>query len=128
MSLSSTTIFHFLLRRKVFETYQVYYSLTYCFRICYPWTHFLSYSMAIFFRWLDYKSLLSRFSALINYIVWSYNLFFCIQLFPTFFMVQVFMVLVFQGPGFSGSRFYRVWVQGLGPCFRSSPTLVHIFS
>ena len=36
---------------------------------------------------------------------------FYIQLFPTFFKVQVFL-----GPGFSGFRFFRVQVfQGLGP-------------
>ena len=45
---------------------------------------------------------------------------FCIQLFHTFIMVQV-----FQGPGFSESRFFRVQVflvqvQCLGPGFRSS--------
>ena len=40
--------------------------------------------------------------------------FFCIQLFPTFSMVpsfsesMFFMVQVFQGPGFSGSRFFRI--------------------
>ena len=48
--------------------------------------------------------------------------FFCIQLFPTFFIVQVFSgsrffrVQVFQGPGFSGSRFFMVQVfQGPDP-------------
>ena len=51
--------------------------------------------------------------------------FFWIQLFPTFFIVQVFSgsrffrVQVFQGPGFSGSG-SRVLVQGLDPGFRSS--------
>ena len=39
---------------------------------------------------------------------------FCIQLFPTFFMVQV-----FQSTGFSGSRFQ---VYGPGPGFRSGQT------
>ena len=34
--------------------------------------------------------------------------FFCSQLSLTFFMVQA-----FQGPGFLGSRFFRVWVQAL---------------
>ena len=69
--------------------------------------------------------------------MWSSNLFFYIQLFPAFLIVQVFQgpgfseskffrVQVFQGPGFSESRFFRVQVfqgrvQGLGPGFRSSP-------
>ena len=57
--------------------------------------------------------------------------FFCIQLFPTFFRVLVFQgpgflgsrffrLQVFLGPGFSGSRFFWVRVQGPGPGFRSS--------
>ena len=82
--------------------------------------------------------------------MWSSDLFFCIQLFPTFFTVQVFQspdfsgsrfsrvqvfqgpgfsesrffwVQVFQGPGFSGSRFFWVQVfQGPGPGFSSSPS------
>ena len=54
-----------------------------------------------FFRWLVYKSLLSTFSLLTNYIMWSYNIFFCIQL-----LHMLFMLLVFQGPG-SGSRFQK---------------------
>ena len=33
---------------------------------------------------------------------------------------MIFRVHVFLGPGFSGSRFFKVWVQGLGPGFRSS--------
>ena len=56
---------------------------------------------------------------LINYTIWSSNLFFCIQFFSRvfhsleFFRVQVFLVQVFQGPGFSESRFSRVRVQVL---------------
>ena len=65
-----------------------------------------------FFKWLDYKSLLSRFSLLINYIMWSYNIFSVSNCFPHF----------------SWSWFFRVQVQDLGPGFRSSPTLVDIFS
>ena len=38
-----------------------------------------------FFRWLVYKSMISRFLVLINYIMWSYNLFSASN--------------VFQGPG-----------------------------
>ena len=60
---------------------------------------------------LAYKSFLSRFSMLINYTMWSSNLFCCIQLFPSFFWVQVFL-----GPDFSGFRFFWVQVfQGSGP-------------
>ena len=95
---------------------------------------------------LAYKSFLGRFSTLINYTMWSSNFFFCIWLFPAFFIVQnfhspdfsessFFRVQVFLIPGFSGSRFFRVQffqgpgfsgsesrgrIQSLGPCFRSS--------
>ena len=63
---------------------------------------------------LAYKSFLSRFSMLINYTMWSSNLFCCIQLFPTFFIVQDFQIC--QGLGFSESRIFWVQVfQGLGP-------------
>ena len=77
--------------------------------------------------WLAYKSFLSRFSMLINYAMWSSNLFCCIQLFPSFFIVldfqspnfswsRFFWVLVFLGPGFSRFRFFWVQVfQGSGP-------------
>ena len=79
----------------------------------------------------------------INYTMWSSNLFFCIQLFPAFFIVQnfqspdfsgyrFFMVQVLLDPGFSGSRFFRVWIQGLGPGFRSSqketPNRIYIYN
>ena len=66
----------------------------------------------LFFRWLADESLLSRFSALINYIMWSYNLFPVSSSFPRF----------------SWSWLFRVQVQGLGAGFGNSPTLVHIFS
>ena len=62
-----------------------------------------------FFRRFAYMSLLNRLSVLINYIMGSSNQFFYIQLFPTFFRVEVFRVQVFQGPGFSRSRFF--WAQ-----------------
>ena len=63
---------------------------------------------------LAYKSFLSRFSMLINYTMWSSNLFCCIQLFPTFFIAQDFQIC--QGLGFSESRIFWVQVfQGLGP-------------
>ena len=83
------------------------------------------------FNWL--ASFLSRFSMLINYTIWSSNLFFCIRLFPAFFIVQnfqspdfsrsrffrvqFFWVQVFLGPGCSGSTFFRAQVQGLGSGF-----------
>ena len=67
-----------------------------------------------FFRWLAYKSLLSRLLMLINYIMWSYNLFSVSN--------------DFHGPGFYGSRFLRGCVQGLELRFGSSLTLVCIFS
>ena len=62
--------------------------------------------------------------------MWSSNFFLCIQLLPTFFIVQnfqgpdfsesrFFRVRVFLRPGFSGSG-SRVRVQGPGPCFRCS--------
>ena len=67
---------------------------------------------------------------LINYTMWSSNLFCCIQLFPALFIVQdfqgpdfsgsrFFWVPVFPSPGFSSSRFF--WVQVfLGPGFSGS--------
>ena len=58
---------------------------------------------------------------LINYTMWSSNLFFAPSCFSRFSGSRFFRVQVFQGPGFSGSKFFRVQVQGLGPGFRSSP-------
>ena len=55
-----------------------------------------------FFRWFAYKSLLSRFSVLISYNMWSSNHLSISSCFPCF----------------SGSRFFRVQVQGLGPWSR----------
>ena len=79
------------------------------------------------FDWL--KSFLSRISMLINYTMWSSNLFFfCIQLFPAFFYstgFSFFRVLVFQSPCFSGSRFF--WVQAfLGRGFSGSGSRVWV--
>ena len=62
--------------------------------------------------------------------------FVCIQLFPTFFIVQVFqspdfsgpkffMVQVFLSPGFSGSKFFRVQVF-LSPGFSGSGSRVWV--
>ena len=57
-----------------------------------------------FFKGFAYKSFLNRFSVLINYIMWSSNHF----LHPT-------VSHIFQGPGFLGSRFFKVQVfQGQG--------------
>ena len=62
-----------------------------------------------FFRRFAYKSLLNRFSVLIDYIMWSFNHFSTSSCFLHFL----------------GSRFLRVLfkvpVQGLGPGFWSSP-------
>ena len=61
---------------------------------------------------------------LINCTMQSSNLFWCIQLFPAFFIVQDFQSPhIFQGSGVSGSRFYKARVQGLGPGFTSSHIL-----
>ena len=86
----------------------------------------LSWKTSIIDVGLAYKSFLSRFSMLINYTMCSSNLFFCIQLFPTFFIVQnfqstdfsgsrIFRIQFFLSPGFSGSRFFMVRIQGVGP-------------
>ena len=73
------------------------------FEFIFTFSVFLKSPNNYFFRWLTYKALLSRFSVLINFsILCGLPIFFCIHP-PTFFIV-----LVFQGPGFSGSRFF--WV------------------
>ena len=90
---------------------------------------------------------------LINYTMWSSNLFFCIQSFPAFFIVhnfqspdfsgsrffsvqvfqdpdfsgsRFFLVHVFLDPGFSGSIFFRIHVQDLGPGFSGSGSKVWV--
>ena len=69
-----------------------------------------------FFRRFAYKSLLSRFSVLINCIMWSSNYFSRFSCFPRFSGARFFRVQVFLGPCFSGSRIFRVQVfQGSGP-------------
>ena len=65
-----------------------------------------------FFGWFAFKSRFNRFSVLVNYIMWSYNLFSVSSCFPRF----------------TWSRFFWVHVQGLGLAFRSNPFLVGIFS
>ena len=64
-----------------------------------------------FFSWLAYKSLLNRFSVLINYIV--------LCGLPIFFLHPA-VSHAFHGPGFSGSSFFTVQVF-LGPGRRSGP-------
>ena len=105
MSPSSTTIFHFLLR-KAFETFQVYYTiLIIAFEFVFNLKHILSSSVTIFQMACLQVSSQQIFSVnKLNVILLS---FFCIQLFPTFFRAQV-----FQGPGFSRSA-SKVWVQVL---------------
>ena len=76
-----------------------------------------------FFKRFAYKSILNRFSVLINYIMWSSNHFSTSSCFLRFLGSKIFRVQVFQGLGFSGYRFFRVWVQGPGPGFRSSPKI-----
>ena len=63
-----------------------------------------------FFRWFAYKSLLSRFSVLMNYNMWSSNHVSTSSRFPRFTGSRFFRVQVFQGPGFSGSRFFKAQV------------------
>ena len=102
----STTIFHFLLS-KVFETYQVYYTVLFIafeFIFTVSLKHIFCLPKKpewLFFSWLDYKSLLNKFSVLINYSV--------LCGLPIIFPHPA-VSLVFHGPGFSGSR---VWVQVL---------------
>ena len=116
MSISSTTIFRFFLRN-AFETYQVYYSLTFLsllnsILLLSTFSVFLKSLSNYFFRWLTYKSLLSRFSVLISHTMWPSNLFSVSSCFQRFSWSRFFRVQVFQGLGFSGSR-SRVQVQVL---------------
>ena len=61
-----------------------------------------------FFKRFAYKSILNRFSVLINYIMWSSNHFSTSSCFLRFLGSKIFRVQVFQGlgPG-SGSRFQK---------------------
>ena len=52
-----------------------------------------------FFRWFAFKSLLSRFSVLISYNMWSSNHFSICSCFPCFSGSCFFRVQGFQGPG-----------------------------
>ena len=124
--------FHFLLRN-VFETYltitlitlSLLHTLTYLFLfnsflLLSKFSVFLKSFKNSFFRWLACKSLLSTFSMLVSGIMWSSNFFLHPAVFnvfhgPGFSGSRFFRVQVFQGPDFSGSRFFWLWVfQGLG--------------
>ena len=72
-----------------------------------------------FFRWLAYKSLLSRFSVLISYTMWYFNLFSAFNCFQRFSWSRFFRVQFFLGPGFSESR-SMVWVQVLERAVKSN--------
>ena len=67
-----------------------------------------------FFKWFAYKSLLAEFQCYNKSYYVVFLVFFCIQLFPTFFKNQV-----FQGPSFLGSRFFWVRFHGPSPGSRS---------
>ena len=121
MSLYSTTIFHFLLS-KVFETYQVYYTVlfialnSFLLLVLRIFSVFLKSLSDYFFSWLAYKSLLNRFSVLINYtVLYGLPVFFsAINCLSRFSWSRLSRVQVFQGPGFSGSGSRpRLWVQAL---------------
>ena len=108
--------------RKNFETCQfVYYTilLIYCFWTIFIFKHIFCLPKKPQYLFFSDDLFANLFNAnKLYYVVFLY--FFCIHLFHTFIMVQV-----FQGPGFSESRFFRdqvflVQVQCLGPGFRSS--------
>ena len=65
-----------------------------------------------FFRWFAYKSLLSRFSVLISYNMWSSNHFSMSSCFACFSGSRFFRVQVFPGPGFRSSHEIRLEQQG----------------
>ena len=109
----------------VLETYQVCYTVIFiAFEIIFILSRFSvslkSLNDYFIRRFPSYKSVLNRFSVLINCIMWSFNRFSTSSCFPRFSDSRIFRVQVFQGPGFSESRFFRVKVQGPGPGFRSS--------
>ena len=101
--MKSTAIFDFLL--KIFRNLSSsLYSLTYLslfdsFLFLRRFSAFLKSLDNYFLRWFAYKSLLSRFSVLISYNMWSSNHFSISSRFPCFsgsrcFRVQVFRVRV----------------------------------
>ena len=113
--------FSFLIE-KVLETYQVYYTILFItFEIFLTLSRFsvsLKSLNNCFIRGFPCKSLLNRFSLLLNYIMWSFNHFSISSCFPRFSGSRLFRFQPFQGPGFSepgfsGSKFFRVRVQVL---------------
>ena len=104
--------FSFLIEKSFWNLSSLLHNLTHRLNFFFIHKHVFCLPQWLFFRWLADESLLSRFSALINYIMWSYNLFPVSSSFPRF----------------SWSWLFRVQVQGLGAGFGNSPTLVHIFS
>ena len=102
MNIKSTAIFDFLLKnfQKLIKFItQSYLSLLNSFLFLSRFSVSLKSLDNYFFRWFAYKSLLSKFSVLISYNMWSYNHFSISNCFPCF----------------SGSRFFRVRVQSPDP-------------
>ena len=62
----------------LFVASEFFFILTHIFRLR------KNASVTIFFRWLAYKSFHSRFSVLINYTIWSLNIFSSSSCFPRF--------------------------------------------
>ena len=123
MSIKSTVIFDFLLKKlSSLLRNLTYLSLLNSFLFLSRFSVSLKSLDNYFFRWFAYKSLLSRFSVLISYNMWSSNHFSISSCFPCFSGSRFFMVQVFQGPDFSLSQSR---VQGPGPGFRSS--LIFLF-
>ena len=85
--------FSFLIEKSFWNLSSLLHNLTYC-----PLNLFLSlntfsvFRSDFFFRWPAYKSLLSRFSVLINYIMWSDNLLSVSSCFPCFSWSSLFRV------------------------------------
>ena len=110
MNIKSTAIFYFLLKN--FQKLIKFITQSYLFIT----SEFIFISISLkclddyFVRWFAYKSLFSRFSVLISYNMWSSSHFSISSCFPYFSGSRFFRVRV-QGP-IPGSR---VRVQGLGP-------------
>ena len=114
MSIKSTAIFDFLLKnfRNLSSLLRslTYLSLLNSFLFSSRFSVSLKSLDNNFFRWFAYKSLLSRFSVLTSYNMWSSNHFSISNRFPCFSRSRFFRVQVFQSPGFSGSTFFRVQI------------------
>ena len=100
--------FSFLIEKSFWNLSSLLHNLTYCHLNLFLSLSIFSVFLSdfFFFRWLAYKSFLSRFSVFINYIMWSDNLFSVSSCFPCFSWSSLFRVQVFQGlsPG-SGPKF-----------------------